>query len=847
MKIILLMVFVSLLILNIVFANPEITVRDPPQQNGVEGNSLILRFQTPLLYDFENSTAHILYKQGIAMVGYEYVCWDNGERGALNSCWTATVQSEVTSENIFSGARGIRLTGFGGDANLEFNPPTTNNLTIEGFMSPNGSSQANNWFGAVFSYDLGGDLDIQQGGSGNHTFDSTVFNFRTTVSTSDINTKFGNWTYFELNGKEQTMFLVGNNYTNVANFTASKSTPSFTHKVWFGAFTNNIGYADNIRIYNSTSNRNMSATINAFKTAKFNDIFNQVNFTFYGNGTELIFSCNNNTPSQKITVNNSQANCTNFQRSQELTVWLNHTSPNANATFANITTSFSSLNIVPSISLNNPPNNNATHNKTIMFNFTITDADGDKFNLTLYSNVTSNPSLIINQSGNMTNDTFIIIYTFNVEINGSINNTYYWKVNGTDNNSNFFQSSISTFNITNNLDDITNVTLNSSVINVGDFLKGYFNLTGILRNNRVDYDNCSINQTRLYINFTEVLGHRNETILNGSFARDGANITFSARCNDGFGETSWTPFVNSTTLTVSDTTFPTILGANFSKLSITDGEQVNVTVNATDNNFLNIVNITVRSPTGILFNRTCLNINAISYLCNITFFDGDETSESGNWNLTYVNISDNSNNYIASFPNSTLIVNPVAGGGGVSGTSGGGGGGGTTTVIEKLIGSIPILFFGGITTTDFIVISTPRKQAKTLRFTNLGNTSFENAIIFIEGDAKKYVNPFVCDLNLQNCRNTSIFVRPQESLFLQLNGTFTQELGLGTQGVIKLQERKENGRTHEINLLIARPPLYKIAIKPFSNFTNLNEFQSLIAVYFLTSLVIITTVYIALI
>ena len=129
-------------------------------------------------------------------------------------------------------------------------------------------------------------------------------------------------------------------------------------------------------------------------------------------------------------------------------------------------------------------------------------------------------------------------------------------------------------------------------------------------------------------------------------------------------------------ITISDTTPPTINYANWSLLSITNGDKINVTVNVTDNNILNQINITARSPTGVLFNRSCISLTTSSFFCNITFFDGDETAENGVWNLTIASSLDSSSNLITTYPNATMTTNAASGGGGGSSGSGGGGGGG---------------------------------------------------------------------------------------------------------------------------------------------------------------------------
>ena len=135
-------------------------------------------------------------------------------------------------------------------------------------------------------------------------------------------------------------------------------------------------------------------------------------------------------------------------------------------------TNITITNQTPSLTLYNPPDNNRTHNVTILFNFSIIDIDNDLFNFTLYADTNSNPTTSINNTINITDINATIIYTFLTEINNSINGTYYWKVNGTDNNSNLFTSSILTFNITNNrnLYNTTNVSLTALPISIGDIV-----------------------------------------------------------------------------------------------------------------------------------------------------------------------------------------------------------------------------------------------------------------------------------------------------------------------------------------------------------------------------------------
>lgn len=129
-------------------------------------------------------------------------------------------------------------------------------------------------------------------------------------------------------------------------------------------------------------------------------------------------------------------------------------------------------------------------------------------------------------------------------------------------------------------------------------------------------------------------------------------------------------------ISVDDTIPPKLLNYSLSATSITDGSQINISVNATDNFKIDDINISVLSPDGIILNRSCENLNVPDYLCNITFFDGDETSVVGIWNLTKVLVSDTSNNLNITYPNITFeITSPGGSGGGSSGGGGGGGGG----------------------------------------------------------------------------------------------------------------------------------------------------------------------------
>ena len=201
-----------------------------------------------------------------------------------------------------------------------------------------------------------------------------------------------------------------------------------------------------------------------------------------------------------------------------------------NITFYN-TSVYPKISDIPSVNLNIPLNSSNIHNTSIKFNFTITEPNGDKFNYTLWADTNSNPTTSINNSLNTTDITIsdILIYRFIDEIAGSINRTYYWKINGTDNNTNKFESSILTFNITNNINlyNATNVTLNTSPINSQDPLRIYFNLTNKIGQN----DTINMSEIRWFINGSQVVTATNNTILNAPNVTLDSNITAQVRIN----------------------------------------------------------------------------------------------------------------------------------------------------------------------------------------------------------------------------------------------------------------------------------------------------------------------------
>lgn len=483
---------------------------------------------------------------------------------------------------------------------------------------------------------------------------------------------------------------------------------------------------------------------------------------------------------------------------------------------------------IPTITIYSPADNSLTHNMTPPINFSITDGQGDNLtNLSVFLDKQANPTTRINIS-NTTGGFFSwVLPLLNNNTEGSINGTYYLKINGTDNSTsnNFFIALIS-FNLTNNISsyNATNVSLTPLPLNPNTAVKCHYNITNF-GGSQIN-DNISITDLRWWINGTQYKPANNLTTLNAGNATLNANITCEVRINNGYGETSWTQYVNTSQATVGDTTTPTITAQAINGNSFTTAQRVNISANCTDNILVDIVRVE-HNGTGTYSNSTATLLGNNVYSYNALF-------GIGKYNVTNIYCADGSGNIARDASNFTFTVTSPPSGD--AGSSGGGGGGTTTIIKEKLIGSIPILSFGGLTTIDFLVLATPTKQTKIVRFANLGNTSFENAKIFIQGGAEIYVNPYICDIDLKGCKNTSINIKPKESKLLSLNGTFTEKLEEGTSGVIKIQEQKENGNTYELNLLVSRPPFWKLVVKPFKEFTGLTELPSLIISYILITI-----------
>jgi len=494
----------------------------------------------------------------------------------------------------------------------------------------------------------------------------------------------------------------------------------------------------------------------------------------------------------------------------------------------------------PILIINTPSNNSQSHNATPFINFSIgTFAPNLNFTFELYiGKIGLSANTKINRSENFTSANFTLSYwTLNNVTEGSLNGTYNLTINITDNASNNVIQFI-VFNLTNNISNYnaTNVSITANVsgalppIEAGVSLRGHCNITS----KGSEFNNLTGNWTAWWINGSIVSW--NITTLDASNVTSTANITYMCRVANqfwanGLGSTSLTEFVNSSTLSIGDTTSPTISGQAINDNSFTTEQRVNVTVNCTDNVAVNYVRVEW-NRTGVFANDTMALLNPNQYSFSSLF-------AVGNYNATNFYCSDGNNNIARDQSNFTFSVTstPPSGGGG-----GGGGGASPPIIIRE---GIPLLSFGGLTLIDFTVLTTPSKKVKIARFKNVGNVTFENAKVNIKGDAGKFIMPFVCDLNVQNCINKSISIKAGESRLLTLNGTFTKELGKGTSGAMLIQEQKENGNTHELNLIVSRPPLYNIAISPLADLIGISELVSFIIVYVATGVLIIGGIWFA--
>src|SRR3990167_1139026 len=106
----------------------------------------------------------------------------------------------------------------------------------------------------------------------------------------------------------------------------------------------------------------------------------------------------------------------------------------------------------------------------------------------------------------------------------------------------------------------------------------------------------------------------------------------------------------------------------------------------------------------------------------------------------------------------------VTSSGGGSSSGGGGGGGGSTSTILKvlLLNGTPLLSFG-INDYSFFVYRTPDEARAEIIFKNIGNVTFSDGKLELQGDIIKFISGSVCDINLSNCRISDISLKPGQN------------------------------------------------------------------------------------
>jgi len=248
-----------------ILADTSITVINPPLNNTAENKTILIRFQTPDLINLTDTSAHIKYKMATAVVGYEYLCWDDFDKATFSACWGQTDVGTITTENVFAGPSSARE---GPAGVFQYNVAGNNNITFEGFMANNvsraGAIQRNM---VPMQFTVGGDTPgttaaKNKDGSTNSTGISVCSELAVcTDPTYGANKK---WIYWELNSFDTSYWELGNNWTKIYNQTFNQSDGIVYNIGSVGLNTgggDTIVYYDNIKIYNGTPSKNASNSL----------------------------------------------------------------------------------------------------------------------------------------------------------------------------------------------------------------------------------------------------------------------------------------------------------------------------------------------------------------------------------------------------------------------------------------------------------------------------------------------------------------------------------------------------------------------------------------------------------
>ena len=495
-------------------------------------------------------------------------------------------------------------------------------------------------------------------------------------------------------------------------------------------------------------------------------------------------------------------------------------------------------NNTPSLVINTPLNNSQTHNATPLINFTISDVENDNITYRIYLDHLSNPTTLINFTNN--NNTKQGNFTFNLwtilnNTGGSINNTYYLKINGTDNASNVFEKLFS-FNLTNdiNLYNATNVTILPLNPSSNTQLTAYYNLTNKPSFSSIpnQSDNITIYDLHWIINNTIIKEAGNNTLLNAPNVSLNANISFQVRINNGYGITAWTEFVNSSKINIGDSTAPTFKGNRTNPSSVQRDLTIDLFANTTDINGIDRVIAEVNNPNNVKSNHT-MDLDT-GIITNGEWIYTFTTSIVGTHNVTFYSRDGSLNEANTDGKLTFEVTAPPSGGS----TSTGGGSGATTTIIQSS-NATPVLFFG-LNSISFFVISVPSTHVKIIKFENKGSGSFADASIKVIGDVSPFIKAQICETPEERCKDKGITIKSGQSAFLRLTGTFNKDIGSGKEGIIRMNEEKEKGKIFDLPVVIDRPPAYQFLIAPISqnslyeNIFGFNELPALLISYTLS-------------
>lgn len=349
------------------------------------------------------------------------------------------------------------------------------------------------------------------------------------------------------------------------------------------------------------------------------------------------------------------------------------------------------------------------------------------------------------------------------------------------------------------IDDLVAPSLNSSLNVTSIELNYVVNVSGNISDN-IGLSFCEIinNQSGINVIYNFTLSgtsgfcSQNMSVGLGS---DGV-INFTIRVND----TSNFITRSSTILTVGDTTAPSFTNVSINNItSYTSTQTINITAVVTDGSVLNFVRCTT-NKTDTHTNNTLTNIENDLWSFASTFAVAD-------YNIPYCYAQDTSLNLQQE--NTNIEFSVTVGGGGSNDTGGSSGGGGGLVIKEVQVNTTPVISYG-ITQYSFFVPITPSKSLKYLKFRNIGTGEFIGSIEVI-GDIKKFINASICDAELANCEKEKLLIKSGQTGFLQLNGSFTDELRSGSAGIIRL----EGNKVFDLNVVIDRPPLYDLIIVKF--------------------------------